>query len=69
VLPDKQFPGIILKTLFGYTQTLYAVQAIAYLLFLSLVGSLYFRSFAPPKTASIAPDLGLPSGKVKDYAR
>jgi high-affinity iron transporter len=49
ILPDKQFPGILLKTLFGYTQTLYTVQAIGYLLFLSIVGSLYFQSFAPPK--------------------
>jgi high-affinity iron transporter len=55
VLPDKQFPGILLKTLFGYTQTLYTVQAIGYLLFLSVVGSLYFRSFAPP--ASTKPTL------------
>jgi high-affinity iron transporter len=49
VLPDKEFPGIILKTLFGYREMLYTVQAIAYLLFLGLVGSLYFRSFTPPR--------------------
>jgi high-affinity iron transporter len=49
VLPDKAFPGIILKTLFGYRERLYAVQAIGYLLFLSLLGSRYFRSFSPPK--------------------
>lgn len=59
VLPDNQFPGIILKTLFGYRQTLYAVQAIGYLLFLSVVGSLYFRSFTPPKPVSPKPDLAL----------
>ena len=43
-LPDKQFPGIILKALFGYRQTLYLLQVIAYLLFLTLVGGLYFQS-------------------------
>lgn len=59
VLPDNQFPGILLKTLFGYRQTLYTVQAIGYLLFLSVVGSLYFRSFAPPKPISSTPDLAL----------
>nr|WP_088891150.1 FTR1 family protein [Leptolyngbya ohadii] len=44
VLPDRQFPGILLKALFGYTQTLYLVQAIAYVLFLAIVGGLYLRS-------------------------
>ncbi|EKQ66936.1 high-affinity Fe2+/Pb2+ permease [Leptolyngbyaceae cyanobacterium JSC-12] len=59
ILPDKEFPGIILKTLFGYRQTLYMVQAIGYLLFLSVVGSLYFRSFNPVRTTSSKPDLAL----------
>jgi high-affinity iron transporter len=44
ILPDRQFPGILLKAFLGYTQTLYFAQAIAYLLFLSTVGSLYLRS-------------------------
>ncbi len=44
VLPDRQFPGVLLKAFFGYTQHLYLVQAIAYIAFLGLVGSLYFRS-------------------------
>jgi high-affinity iron transporter len=43
-LPDRQFPGIILKTMFGYRDRLYLLQAIGYLLFLSIVGSLYFQS-------------------------
>ncbi|MBF2098660.1 MAG: FTR1 family protein [Gloeomargaritaceae cyanobacterium C42_A2020_066] len=46
-LPDSEFPGVLLKTLFGYTDHLYTVQAIAYLVFLSLVGGLYYRSLAP----------------------
>ncbi|WP_414564169.1 MULTISPECIES: FTR1 family iron permease [unclassified Anabaena] len=44
ILPDGQFPGIILKSLFGYREHLYLVQAIAYVIFLSTVGGLYFRS-------------------------
>ncbi len=49
VLPDKQFPGIILKALFGYRQIIYFAQAVAYILFISIVGSLYFRSLNPNK--------------------
>jgi high-affinity iron transporter len=44
VLPDRQFPGILLKAFFGYTQTLYAVQAVAYLVFLAIIGSIYLQS-------------------------
>jgi high-affinity iron transporter len=44
LLPDKQFPGVLLKTLFGYRERLYLVQAIAYLLYLLLIGTLYFQS-------------------------
>jgi high-affinity iron transporter len=43
-LPEGQFPGIILKTLLGYREKLYLLQAIAYGLFISILGSLYFRS-------------------------
>jgi len=44
VLPDRQFPGILLKAFLGYTQQLYWVQAIAYLAFLLTVGGIYFQS-------------------------
>jgi len=44
VLSDREFPGILLKSLFGYRQTLYLGQAIAYVLFLALVGGTYFQS-------------------------
>jgi high-affinity iron transporter len=56
ILPDRQFPGILLKAFFGYTQNLYALQAIAYLIFLSTLGTLYFRSLnpTPPKTKDSA---------------
>ena len=45
ILPDRTFPGILLKALFGYRQTLYLVQIIAYGLFLGIMGTVYFRSF------------------------
>ncbi|MEB3311472.1 MAG: FTR1 family protein [Snowella sp.] len=48
ILPDKQFPGILLKALFGYRQTLYLVQAIAYGLFVGTMGTIYFQSFKSP---------------------
>ncbi len=50
ILPDKQFPGVILKSLFGYREHLYLVQAVAYVVFLVAIGSLYFRSITPSPT-------------------
>ncbi|MGK7890665.1 MAG: FTR1 family protein [Leptolyngbyaceae cyanobacterium] len=47
ILPDRQFPGILLKAFFGYTQKLYLAQAIGYVLFLVGIGRLYLRSLAP----------------------
>ena len=44
LLPDKQFPGIVLKALFGYRQTLYWGQVIAYFAFLGVIGTTYFQS-------------------------
>lgn len=44
VLPDRQFPGILLKAFFGYTQHLYLVEAIGYVVFLVSVGWIYFQS-------------------------
>jgi len=49
VLPQKQFPGVVLHTLFGYVDRLYWVEAIAYLMFLTTVGSLYLQSLNPIK--------------------
>lgn len=46
ILPDDVFPGIILKTLFGYSAKLYQLQAIAYVLFLTSIGGIYFQSLA-----------------------
>lgn len=44
ILPDDKFPGVILKALFGYTERLYRVQAVGYIVFLVTIGGLYFRS-------------------------
>jgi high-affinity iron transporter len=46
VLPEDRFPGAILSALFGYTHRLYQVQAIAYVLFLGTIGSIYFQSLS-----------------------
>ncbi len=58
VLPDKQFPGVLLKLLLGYRDRFYAGQAIAYSLFMGAVGTTYFRSLNP---ASLPPQ-NSPSG-------
>lgn len=44
MLPDKQFPGIVLKVLLGYRDRIYLLQLLAYGLFLGLFGNRYFRS-------------------------
>ncbi|MDB9512666.1 FTR1 family iron permease [Kamptonema animale CS-326] len=46
ILPDTQFPGILLKTLFGYKDKLYLVQAVSYVLFLLGVGGFYLQNLA-----------------------
>ncbi len=46
ILPDDQFPGVILKALFGYHHHLYIVQALGYLAFLFSIGSIYLRSIS-----------------------
>jgi high-affinity iron transporter len=43
-LSDRTFPGLLLKSLFGYRQNLYISQIVAYILFLMLIGGLYFQS-------------------------
>ncbi|MDJ0691400.1 MAG: FTR1 family protein [Xenococcaceae cyanobacterium MO_188.B32] len=55
-LPDKQFPGILLKSLFGYRQTLYLGQVVAYILFLATMGTAYFQSLTGTNTLQKAPE-------------
>ena len=52
VMPEGQFPGIVFSTLFGYTQKLFVVQAIAYVAFLGSIATLYTRSLNPKKVSS-----------------
>jgi high-affinity iron transporter len=51
-LPESKFPGILLKTLLGYREHLYLVQAIAYFTFLGSVGTFYFLSLNQPNLNS-----------------
>ncbi len=44
VLPDDRFPGIFLNALFGYTQRLFMVQAVAYIGFWATIGTIYLWS-------------------------
>ena len=44
VLPDKQFPGVLFKTLLGYRDHIYLLQLLAYVGFLIGVGGRYLRS-------------------------
>ncbi len=55
ILPDDQLPGVLLKALFGYREQIYFVQAIAYPIFLFIVGSLYFRSLTAPTPTRTQP--------------
>ena len=55
IMPEDQFPGLLLSALFGYTDKLYLVPAIAYVGFLGSIGSIYFRSLNPKKTISTNP--------------
>ena len=52
LLPDQTFPGIVLKALFGYRQTLYLIQIIIYFSFLLLVGGAYWNSMNATTTAA-----------------
>ncbi|MEZ2235910.1 FTR1 family protein [Microcoleus sp.] len=53
ILPDRKFPGIVLKALFGYRDRLYLVQGLGYAMFLVIVGSLYFQKLgSKPNVAS-----------------
>ena len=55
VMPESQFPGIVLSTLFGYTQRLFVVQAVAYVAFLGTIVTIYTRSLNPRKPSSQKP--------------
>ncbi|MBD1885267.1 FTR1 family iron permease [Microcoleus vaginatus] len=50
ILPDRQFPGVLLKALFGYRDRLYLVQAATYTIFLATIGGLYFQKLGSKAT-------------------
>jgi high-affinity iron transporter len=52
VMPEDKFPGLLLSALFGYTDKLYLVPAVAYVGFLSSIGWIYFRSINPKKLST-----------------
>ncbi len=54
ILPDRAFPGVVLKALLGYRDQLFLGQAIAYVGFLLTVGTLYWRSLQQA-TAAMRP--------------
>ena len=56
VLPQEKFPGLLLNALFGYTDRLYRVQAIAYVLFLVSIGGIYLNSLKGRPQVAAAKD-------------
>jgi len=55
-LSDRQFPGLVFKTLLGYRDQFYLLQGIAYVLFLGLIGRLYYQGLqSPPSPAGDRP--------------
>ncbi len=50
IMPEDRFPGLLLSALFGYTDKLYLVPALAYIGFLVSIGGIYFRSLNPKKS-------------------
>ncbi len=54
ILPDRQFPGILLKTFLGYRDRLFVGQAIAYLIFMTTAGTFYGYSLNLTKPQAIA---------------
>lgn len=67
VLPEQQFPGIVLHTLFGYEDKLYLVQAIGYVVFLLGVGGFYLKSLTGWKPSPAKRlKLGSPASSQQD---
>ncbi len=62
VLSDRQFPGVVLKTLVGYRDRLYTLQLVSYLIFWLTMGRAYLRTLLPNLSTSIAKAATEPSG-------
>jgi high-affinity iron transporter len=52
ILPDRQFPGVLLKALLGYRDRLYLIQAAVYIIFSVTIGNLYFQKLGAKATVS-----------------
>lgn len=48
-LSDRGVPGVFLKVLLGYRDRIYTLQLLAYVVFMAMVGGLYFQSLHPGK--------------------
>ncbi|MEO0540628.1 MAG: FTR1 family protein, partial [Cyanobacteria bacterium P01_A01_bin.105] len=69
-LPDKQFPGVVLKLLLGYRDHLYLLQAVAYIAFLWGIGGRYFHSLRVASLSSSGvPSSGVPQAAAVDVAK
>lgn len=44
ILPDKQWPGLVLKVLLGYRDRIYLMQLLAYIVFWLVIGRRYFQT-------------------------
>ncbi|WP_181243804.1 hypothetical protein [Chamaesiphon polymorphus] len=49
-LAEDKSSGLLLSALFGYTDKLYLVPALAYIRFTISIGGLYFRTLNPPSS-------------------
>ena len=56
-LPDRQFPGLVFKTLLGYRDHFYLIQGIIYVIFLGFIGRLYYQGLQSPSSQSSKPNL------------
>ncbi|HEY9828567.1 MAG TPA: FTR1 family protein [Stenomitos sp.] len=48
ILPEGQFPGVLLKTFLGYRDRIFVGQAVAYSIFMAVAGTVYWRSLGLP---------------------
>ena len=53
ILPDDLFPGLLFKSLLGYREVIYVVQAVVYILFVSTLSFFYFQSLKPKTTTKV----------------
>ncbi|MBL1176121.1 FTR1 family iron permease [Pantanalinema sp. GBBB05] len=67
LLPERQFPGIVFHTLFGYEDHLFLMQAIGYVLFLGTIGIIYLYSLTGWGSAKAVVPSPPSAGSAPDY--